>query len=315
MITCVSVFLPRFLSLCLCFFGLSAGFQLIAEPLKDESIVTAQSSFGSAGPVSPTVPGDTTKQWFYSFCLPSGDSLNQTFPMELQLDNSNANPGESSSVSFGAVSSLAGVTGVPGTFTILNKGIAQTQNVTLITGSLADGTHIENVRISTDPSSKVALSRNTIHAYVSGSSARQFYYNMIWTNQGATQPITIDLPASSLNSQGTNAVHALVFDSTGHATDSSNFDVVNQDGTRCGPNTRPCTINVPAGKTLWVTWHLQPAGIGGSSRDMSDICPGNVTISATGKLKDSTGTVIGTCYSHSNWISEEVSSSNSISQR
>ena len=342
MITRANVFLARLIWLSLCFFGFAASTQLTAGPNKDSLIVTAQSSSGSAGPVSPTVPGNAPKQWFYTFCLPSGGSLNQTFPVELQLNNSNGTLGESASVSFNAVGPLSGVTGVPGTFTVSDNGVAQTQNVTLATGSLADGTHIVNVQISADPSSKVDLSHNTIHiqvvvgagcvdstshcfltssefdlltdcsgAYVSGSSGGtfeiiapkgkvqatnpgQFYYNMIWTNQGVTQPITIELLASSLSSHGANAVHALVFDSTGFVTDASNFDMVNQDGTPCGPN-GPCTISVPAGKTLWVTWHLQFSGIGGSSAGMSNVCPGNVAISATGSLKDSTGSIIGTC--------------------
>src|SRR4030095_7381200 len=117
MITRANVFLPRLLLLCLCLFVLGTGVQLTAGP-KDDLIVTAEPSFGSAGSVSPTVPGNATKQWFYSFCLPSGGSLNQTFPLELQLNNSNGTAGESASVSFNAVGSLSGATGVPATFSI-----------------------------------------------------------------------------------------------------------------------------------------------------------------------------------------------------
>ena len=57
----------------------------------------------------------------------------------------------------------------------------------------------------------------------------------------------------------------------------------------------PFTLNLPAGKTLWVTRRLQFSGIGGSSAGMTDICQGNVAISATGAPKDNTGDVIGTC--------------------
>ena len=345
MITRANVFLARLVWLSVCFFGFAAN-QLSAGN-KDDLIVTAEPSFGSAGSVSPTVPGNATKQWFYSFCLPSGSSLNQTFPLKLQLNNSNGTTGESASISFNANGSLSGVTVVPNTFSTSDNGVAQAQNITLATGPLADGTHSVNVQISADPSSKVASSHNTIHiqvvvgsgcadsrphcfltssefdlltdcagAYVGGNSGGtfeiiaprgrvqatnpgQFYYNMIWTNQGATQPITIELLANNLNSHGANAVHALVFDSTGFVNDASNFDMVNQDGTPCGPN-GPCTINVPAGKTLWVTWHLQFSGIGGSSTGMSNVCPGNVTISASGSLKDSTGSIIGTCTASAN---------------
>ena len=91
-----------------------------------------------------------------------------------------------------------------------------------------------------------------------------------------------------------NAVHAMVFNSEGFVVDVNNWDMVNQDGTPCGPN-GPCTITVDAGMVLWVTWHLTFQGIGSPSAGISDTCPGNVTISATGTLKDSSGGTLATC--------------------
>jgi hypothetical protein len=331
-----------FLTSCLLALGVALGGIADAGPNKDTLVVTAQTSSGSAGSVTPTTPGNSPKQWFYAFCLPSGGSLNQSFPLQFQLTDGNGTSPESAAISFNAVGSLSGSTTPPAGFSITDNGASQSTSFTVITGILADGQYSVNLQISATPNSKVTGSHDTIHiqvtvgagcadskpscfltssefdlltdcadAYVSGNSGGtfqivaprgkinatnpgQFYYNMIWTNHGDTQPVTIDLTATNLNPQGANAVHALVFDSNSFSTDASNFDMVNQDGTPCGPN-GPCTVSVEAGKTLWVTWHLQYAAIGGPSAGISSSCPGNVTISATGALKDQTGITIGSC--------------------
>jgi hypothetical protein len=308
---------------------------------KDQLVVTAQTSSGSAGAVAPTAPGNSPKQWFYAFCLPSGGSLNQTFPLQIQLNNPTGGTSpETAEVSFNAAGSLA--TTPPASFFIQDNSSSQNVSFTVSTGPLADGNHSVNLQISATPNSRVSSSHDTIHiqvivgpgcadskpscfltssefdlltdcggAYVSGNSGGtfqivaprakinatnpgQFYYNLIWTNHGDTQPVTIELNASSLSPHGANAVHALVFDANGFVTDASNFDMVNQDGTPCGPS-GPCTISVEAGKTLWVTWHLQYSQIGGSPAGISDTCPGNALISATGTLKDQAGVTIGSC--------------------
>jgi hypothetical protein len=330
------------LAICLLVIGVAFSNSALAAPAKDDLVVSAQTSFGSAGNVAPTVPGNSPRQWFYAFCLPTGGSLNQTFPLQFQLNDANGTSGESASVSFNAVGSLSGSTTPPAGFNISDNSTPQNTSFTVATGSLADGQYSVNLQISATPNNKVSFSHDTIHiqvtvgsgcidskpscfftssefdlltdcsgAYVTGNSGGtfqivapkgkinatnpgQFYYNMIWTNQGDTQAVTIDFSATNLNPQGANAVHALVFDSSGFTTDASNFDMVNGDGTPCGPS-GPCTISVGAGKTLWVTWHLQYAGIGGSSSGISYSCPGNVEISATGTLKDSLGNTIGSC--------------------
>ncbi|MGH8248430.1 MAG: hypothetical protein ACREUU_18580 [Gammaproteobacteria bacterium] len=113
----------------------------------------------------------------------------------------------------------------------------------------------------------------------------QFYYNLIWTNPGASQPITINLTSSNLVPHGANAVHAMVFDSSGFVDDKETWDMVNQNGTPCGPS-GPCTVTVGTGQILWVTWHLQFSLIGSSSTGIANTCggAGSVAISATGTL-------------------------------
>jgi hypothetical protein len=123
----------------------------------------------------------------------------------------------------------------------------------------------------------------------------QFYYNLIWTNSGATRPITVTLAETGLNTMGANSVHALTFNATGFTQDVGAFDMVNQDGTPCGPS-GPCTITVNSGDVLWVTWHLEFAGIGGNINVYSNSCPGNAagSVTASGTLSDSSG-VITSC--------------------
>jgi hypothetical protein len=335
--------MKKIIFLTLCILWLGKPFHELAQAApKDDLVVIAQTSSGSPSPVAPTTPGNSPKQWFYAFCLPSGGSLNQTFPLQIQLNNSNGSAGEWANVSFNAVGSLAGSTTPPAGFSILDNSSPQNISFSVITGSLVDGNYSMNLHISATPNSKVASSHDTIHiqvvvgpgcvdskpscfltssefdlltdcggGYVTADSGGtfqivapkgkinatnpgQFYYNLVWTNQGNTQPVTIELNATSFTPQGANAVHALVFDSSGFVTDASNFDMVNETGTPCGPS-GPCTINVPAGKTLWVTWHLQYSQIGGSSIGISSTCPGNAVVSATGTLKDEGGTEIGSC--------------------
>jgi hypothetical protein len=134
----------------------------------------------------------------------------------------------------------------------------------------------------------------------------QFYYNLIWTNPGGSQAVTINLSAINLAPQGANAVHALTFNSSGFTQDASAFDMVNEDGTPCGPS-GPCTINVATGETLWVTWHLEYNQIGMSSADVplrGTVCPegsstpscsGRNAVSATGTVNSSSGAQLFTC--------------------
>ena len=122
----------------------------------------------------------------------------------------------------------------------------------------------------------------------------QFYYNLLWTNSSASaRTVTASFVGTNLTNTGANSVHALTF-AAGFTQDLTSFEMVNENGTPCGPS-GPCTITVPGGQTLWVTWHVAWAGVGGSSLGISASCPGNQLMSAVGTLTDSLSNVIGTC--------------------
>lgn len=122
----------------------------------------------------------------------------------------------------------------------------------------------------------------------------QFYYNAIWLNTGSSRPVVINLSQTGLTTMGANSVHALTFNATGFTADVSAFDMVNTDGTPCGPQ-GPCTVTVNSGDVLWVTWHLQYGGIGSPSAGISNSCPGNQTIFAQLTLTEVGGSEIGIC--------------------
>jgi hypothetical protein len=90
---------------------------------------------------------------------------------------------------------------------------------------------------------------------------------------------------------------------TGFTADLAGFDLVNGDGTPCGP-TGPCTVTVPSGQYLWVTWHLQSNLIGTSSLPISATCPGNEAIAATVTLTDGAGMVTSCGASASGYLKQ-----------
>lgn len=143
---------------------------LASSPRKDELLVSAQTSFGSAGQVAPTVPGNSYRQWFYAFCLPTGGSLNQTFPLQFQLNDTNGTSGESASVSFDTDGSISSSTTPPAGFNISDDGTVQNKSFTVATGILADGEYTINLQIPASLNNKVNLSHDTIHIHVTVGS-------------------------------------------------------------------------------------------------------------------------------------------------
>jgi len=131
----------------------------------------------------------------------------------------------------------------------------------------------------------------------------QIYYNLLWRNPGGADSVTISLSATNLAPKGAQAVHAKTFDSNDVDFDdlsnltASQFIDVNDTGMPCGTDASGgCTILVGEGETLWVTWHLEYSGIGsGIPNGATNVCPGNVTISATGSLTGSLNPFIGNC--------------------
>lgn len=131
---------------------------------------------------------------------------------------------------------------------------------------------------------------------ITATNPGQFYYNMIWTNPGATQDVQINLNASNLTPMGANSVHAYVFDTAGFSANLTSWELVNSNGTPCGPS-GPCTVNVPLGKTLWVTWHLEYAKIGQPPTGLSSDCATSTEmVGAACQLSDpDNGTVLAQC--------------------
>jgi hypothetical protein len=125
----------------------------------------------------------------------------------------------------------------------------------------------------------------------------QFYYNYIWTNDGSAVDVQVLLgDLANIVPHGANAVHAYTFDTSGFTQDVGSFNMVNNDGTPCGPS-GPCTVNVGVGETLWVTWHLEYAGVGSAKPGAGNSCPGYENIGAAAELVDAVtgGAVAGKC--------------------
>jgi hypothetical protein len=319
---------------------------------KDTLDVTAKTSNGG---VTPTVPGHAPNQWFYAYCLPSGGSLTDSFPVDFKVTNTNTTSPESYTIHLDTVGTPAirDNTTVPADFSISDDGSTTTKSISISTGVLADGEYAVQIQLKTDPPGKLIVPHDTIHVHVivgaacsvgscfltdsdfnfltdcSGADVTtnsggtfaivpnakgkivatnpgQFYYNLIWPNPGGDQAVTINLSANNLAPQGANAVHALTFNSSGFTLDLSAFDMVNQDGTPCGPS-GPCTITVGAGEVLWVTWHLEYDQIGTPSIGILDrgrvcqvgsstpSCSGRNAVSASGTVNSSSGATLFTC--------------------
>jgi len=99
---------------------------------------------------------------------------------------------------------------------------------------------------------------------ITATNPGQFYYNFVWTNStGADVTFTsLALSGTNVSPSGANSVHVLIYDANGF---TANFDDVNQNGIPCGKTGTTCKspITVPAGQTLWLTWHVSYSLVGG----------------------------------------------------
>ena len=146
---------------------------------------------------------------------------------------------------------------------------------------------------------------------ITATNPGQFYYNLIWTNDtGVPHDLTLTMAKSdpTLNTTGTNALHALVFASADIDPTTplvTQFNLVNTNGTPCatgttGPTTCKTTVTIQPGETVWVTWHLAYAKIGQNATAAgypnNNSCPGTELISATGTISDTeSAEVLATC--------------------
>jgi hypothetical protein len=92
----------------------------------------------------------------------------------------------------------------------------------------------------------------------------QFYYNIIWENKtGATATVNVAFMRSGVNPKGAQAIHALAIAPPFSGINMDDFNAVNE-GIPGGSDDLIEGIVVPANWFLWVSYHLEWAGLGQS---------------------------------------------------
>jgi len=134
---------------------------------------------------------------------------------------------------------------------------------------------------------------------VAATNPGQFYYNMLVPNTtGSDQTVTVDLSATGLSSHGAQAVHAASFDPDSGFPAETDWLYVNSSGAPCGP-TGGCTMTIPEGQVLFVTWHLAFGSTGSQAPSVwNNICGAinNPSVSATGGvIPMAPSTLSGSC--------------------
>lgn len=118
----------------------------------------------------------------------------------------------------------------------------------------------------------------------------QFYYNLVWWNKtGVSQTVDVDMLRTGVNPHGQQALHAAVFNGYLDPLTPDEFALANADGIPEGHDDAVAGVEVPAGASLLVTYHLQWAGLGDP---VPAGCAG--TCAEANQLISVTGTVSGT---------------------
>jgi hypothetical protein len=103
----------------------------------------------------------------------------------------------------------------------------------------------------------------------------QFYYNVTWLNStGAAQVVDVAFDRANVTAHGAQAIHAAVFAPAFSGITQENFNLVN-DAIPGGAQDAISGITVPAGWTLWVNYHLEWAGVGGT---LAPSCTGDCNL-------------------------------------
>lgn len=179
---------------------------------------------------------------------------------------------------------------------------APTPATCLITDS--DGLQLSNcVGASVDTDGNFIIVTNG--KKVTATNPGQFYYNLIWTNSSANAVNfdTITLNGTNVTGTGANPVHFYVYGGSGFS--QSAFLTAVAHGIACGGgglNSCKSPITVPAGQTIWLTWHIAylhdggaiPAGLP-SYGESCGLPSASGTISVSGILSQSTGSTVVTC--------------------
>jgi hypothetical protein len=122
----------------------------------------------------------------------------------------------------------------------------------------------------------------------------QFYYNLLWRNDtGSQQIVKVNMILTGLVAQGAQAVHWLTFPTNGGG--APGFDQV-IDGNPAGATGSIKNVLVPAGDTLYVTYHLEWKGLG-SPAPTTNSCgdSANVKVKVVGTVTFGSPTTIDTC--------------------
>jgi hypothetical protein len=121
----------------------------------------------------------------------------------------------------------------------------------------------------------------------------QFYYNLVWLNTtGVPQTVDAVFDRTGVNPKGTNALHAMVFNSYTAPLTPAEFAFANANGIADGhddiANNGGNGVEVPDGSTLLVTYHLVWNGLGATvPGGCATNCPAaNQLISVTGTVED-----------------------------
>ncbi len=95
------------------------------------------------------------------------------------------------------------------------------------------------------------------------SNPGQFYYNLVWWNKtGAAQTVDVDIARDGVVPHGQQALHAAVFNGYLDPLTPNEFALANANGIPEGHDDSVVGVEVPAGASLLVTYHLQWAGLG-----------------------------------------------------
>ncbi len=102
----------------------------------------------------------------------------------------------------------------------------------------------------------------------------QFYYNLVWWNKtGAQQTVDVDIGRDGVVPHGQQALHAATFNGYLNPLTPFEFAQANANGIPEGHDDSVVGIEVPAGASLLVTYHLEWAGLGQPvPNDCAGIC-------------------------------------------
>ena len=185
----------------LCLFAILLAFSalVMAAPPKDAVTITAQDSDNG---ISPTTPNPFPHNWFYSYCLQSGQSLNDTLHIRIQVADGNSASGPDGFVIFSSPGVHQISTTLPGSKGVRDDGTNDlTVDIPVSLSNPADGNYNRNIGISVDSANNFTLSHNNIHIQVTvGAGCSQSSISCFMTDSNfnlLTDCSAVDVTGSS----------------------------------------------------------------------------------------------------------------------